>query len=73
MSKDGLLDIDEAIKAALTNRSTFLRTVERLNIPNIKIPNDRKRYYRPEHVEQIRQHIYKNKEVIQSPQLAAAA
>jgi DNA-binding transcriptional regulator GbsR (MarR family) len=70
--KNGLLEINEAIKAAKTNRSTFLRAVVKLNIPNIKIPNDRKRYYRPEHVEQIRQHIYKDKEVIESPHLAAA-
>jgi hypothetical protein len=71
--KDGLLEINEAITAAKTNRSTFLRAVVKLNIPNIKIPNDRKRYYRPEHVELIRQHIYKNKEVIEPPQLPAAA
>ena len=72
MTKEGFFTIEEAIKTALTNRSTFLRAVAALGIPNIKIPNDKRRYYRPEHVEQIRAYIYKDKEVVEPPKFKAA-
>jgi hypothetical protein len=73
MTKEGFLDTNEAVKAALTNISTFLRAVEKLHIDNIRFPNDRKRYYRPEDVERIRQEIYKNKVVITEPPKTKAA
>jgi hypothetical protein len=73
MIREGFFTTDEAIAELHTNRSTFLRAVVFLKIPNIKFPNDKHRYFRPEHVEQIRANIYKNKEVVtDSPQQLAA-
>lgn len=67
VTKEGFFTTIEAVAELKTNRSTFLRAVDALKIPNIKFPNDKNRYFRPEHVQAIRQKIYGGKEVIDSP------
>lgn len=62
---NGLYTYEEAIEAAKTSRSSFARAIDILDIPNIKLPKDRRRYFKQEHIDKIKAWIYQDKELIE--------